>query len=127
METFKDPKDAQTRKYLNEAGIDKAPEGTYAAIMDQITALNAYSIAYKPLISRKGWLAIIGVFVLFLVGVFWVPIEKFYLNNIPQLGGLDELLGQLQVSNTTLSAVGFLGLFLLQLPFLKRLLDAQKT
>lgn len=127
METFKDPKDAQTRKYLNEAGIDKAPEGTYAAIMDQITALNAYSITYKPLISRKGWLLIIVALALFLVGVFWVPIEKFYLNNIPQLGSFDEFLKQLQVSDTTLYAIGFLGLFLLQLPFLKRLLDTQKA
>ncbi|NQX78704.1 hypothetical protein [Gilvibacter sp.] len=129
MEPFKDPKDALTRKYMNEAGLDPAPEDTYMAIMDQITALNTYSLAYKPLISRKGWALILGGFVLFLIGIFWLPIERFYLNNLPELTSfnLSEYLSGIQMSSTTLYAIGFLGLFLVQLPFLKRLLDSKKA
>lgn len=129
MEPFKDPKDALTRKYVNEAGLDKAPEGTYDAIMQQIEALNVYSMTYKPLISRKGWVLIISFFVLFLVGVFWVPIEKFYLNNLSEVGSfkLFEAINNLELSPITLYALGFLGLFLIQLPFLKRILDSKKA
>lgn len=129
MEPFKDPKDALTRKYVNEAGIDKAPQGTYDAIMKQIEALNLYSVTYKPLISRKGWFGIILFVIAFSVGAFWVPIEKFYLNNLPQLGDLKivQLLGDLEIPPITLYAIGFLGLFLIQLPFLKRILDSNKS
>ena len=129
MEPFKDPKDALTRKYMKEAGLDPAAEDTLMAIMDQITALNTYSLAYKPLISRKGWALILGGFVLFLIGIFWLPIERFYLNNLPELTSfnLSEYLSGIQMSSTTLYAIGFLGLFLVQLPFLKRLLDSKKA
>ena len=129
MEPFKDPKDALTRKYMNEAGIDKAPVGTYDAIMKQIEELNLYSLKYKPLISRKGWV-LISLFVLvFFVGIFWVPIERFYLNNLPELGisNLFDSLGDLEISKITIYAIGFLGLFLIQLPFLKRILDKQRA
>lgn len=129
MEPFKDPKDALTRKYLNEAGVDKAPQGTYEAIMQQIEALNVYSMTYKPLISRKGWLLIASFIVVFFVGIFWVPIEKFYLNNLPELGSLKifDAMAQLELSSVTLYAIGFLGLFLIQLPFLKRIIESKKA
>ena len=129
MEPFKDPKDALARKYVNEAGIDKAPQGTYDAIMKQIEALNAYSISYKPLISRKGWFLIATFVLIFFVGLFWVPIERFYLDNLPEMSSLkiSEVLAKLELSKTTLYAIGFLGLFLIQLPFLKRVLDSKKA
>ena len=129
MEPFKDPKDALARKYVNEAGIDKAPQGTYDAIMKQIEALNAYSISYKPLISRKGWFLIATFVLIFFVGLFWVPIERFYLDTLPEMSSLkiSEVLAKLELSKTTLYAIGFLGLFLIQLPFLKRVLDSKKA
>lgn len=129
MEPFKDPKDALARKYVNEAGIDKAPQGTYDAIMKQIEALNAYSISYKPLISRKGWFLIATFVLIFFVGLFWVPIERFYLDTLPEMSSLkiSEVLAKLELSKTTLYAIGFLGLFLIQLPFLKRILDSKKA
>lgn len=129
MEPFKEPKDVLTRKYVNEAGLDQVPRGTYEAIMQQIEALNAYSIKYRPLISRKGWVLICAFVILFCVGIFWVPIERFYMTNLPSLenNAVVQTLSEFSLSSVTLYAIGFLGLFLIQLPFLKRILDRQQS
>jgi len=118
--------DSASKKVLNEAGLHKAPADFMPNIMNAIAKAGLQHIQYKPLISKKGWFVILlaGVTILALI-VLNIPIERNYLDgvNLSVADKLKEAIGPLEFSKTVLYSIGFLGLFLIQLPFLKRLLD----
>ncbi len=128
MKQAKHTWDSASKKVLNEAGLEKAPIDMLPNIMDAIAKAGLQHIQYKPLISKRAWLYIgLVVTAIFAIIVFGVPFERYYFNNVDlQLANkLDAFLGELKISKTLLYSIGFLGLFIVQIPFLKRLLDKQ--
>lgn len=130
MEHTKHNWDSASKKVLNEAGLHKAPANFMPNIMEAIAKAGLEHIKYRPLISKKGWFIILMVVtaVLALI-VLNVPIERNYLEGVDLsvADKLKEAIGPIEFSKTVLYSIGFLGLFLIQLPFLKRLLDRRGT
>ena len=126
MEQSKHTWDSASKKVLNEAGLEKAPEDVMANIMAAIATAGVQHIKYKPLISKKSLLlTLLGFIALFVILIFSVPIEKYYMDDVDLTIGerFTAVLGSIKFSKTVLYGVGFLGLFLIQIPFLKRMLD----
>ncbi len=126
MEQSKHTWDSASKKVLNEAGVQKAPEDLMLNILDAIAKAGIEHIAYKPLISKKILLFIaLAAVALLSIIVFLVPVEKYYLDGVDLSIGdrFSAFFGSIQFSKTVLYGVGFLGLFLIQIPFLKRILD----
>ncbi|MEP2934922.1 MAG: hypothetical protein ABJM06_04340 [Gilvibacter sp.] len=126
MEQSKHTWDSASKKVLNEAGLEKAPEDVMTNIMAAIATAGIHHIKYKPLISKKTLLlALLGFVALFVILIFSVPIEKYYMDGVDLTIGerFTAVLGSIKFSKTVLYGVGFLGLFLIQIPFLKRMLD----
>lgn len=128
MEQSKHTWDTASRKVVNEAGLQKAPDDMLPNIMDAIAKAGLKHIQYKPLISKKSWVyMLLTLAAILTVIVLGVPVEKYYLNGVDLsfTEKLSELVGTIKISKTALYSIGFLGLFLIQIPFLKRLMDKQ--
>lgn len=126
MEQSKHTWDSASKKVLNEAGLEKAPEDVMTNIMAAIAKAGVHHIQYKPLISKKTlWFVLLGAIALFVILVLSVPIDKYYMDGVDLSFGerVTAALGSIKFSKTVVYGVGFLGLFLIQIPLLKRMLD----
>ena len=116
-------KDEQTQEWIQEAGIEQPSSGFVHSVMDAIE-LNAHtSKVYRPLISKRGWSLVAALFVASLVLVYFFPLGEFrYLETIEfsNLPSIQNPFEGMNVSKPMVYAVGFLALFLVQIPFLKR-------
>ena len=112
---------------IREAGGELPSSALKANVMNAIGA-NSKSIIYKPLIGKKGWsLVAIGACLVLLLGVL-LPFEGFgFMDQIDWKNPLmfDYSLPSLTVPRTFLYAIAFTALFLLQIPFLKRIQGAR--
>ncbi|MCL7754661.1 hypothetical protein [Polaribacter sp. Z022] len=124
--------DAFAKKYVLEIPQEKPSVDFTASIMQSILTENTYATnVFKPkaLITKKGWLLIIG---LLLVAIF-VPFKqmKEYSFSIPEFDfsflnkfQMPNFFESLSVSNIVLYAVFFFGLMIIaQLVFLKGYFD----
>jgi hypothetical protein len=116
--------DRLTEKLVKDAGIHK-PSANF--LSDVMSAVNQTAIKqeYKPLISRATWFIIGALFAASFVGLY------FY--SSPELSVLQDLnifekmsfkmpVSEFQFPKTVVYAIGCLGLFLFQIPFLKNYL-----
>ncbi|NNM22501.1 MAG: hypothetical protein HKO54_03010 [Flavobacteriaceae bacterium] len=114
--------DEITKKMIQEAGLEQPSAGFVRDVMNAIE-VKSTSTVYRPLIGRRGWTAIAAVVVISLVVVYLMPSEGssfFESLNLPTGASIPNPMEKIEVSQTMLYAIGFLGLFLLQIPFLKR-------
>jgi nitric oxide reductase large subunit len=113
--------DRLTKKLLKEAGTHKPSSNFLSKVMTGVEQ-TAIKKAYQPLISRTAWLVIGVLSVVLIVVLIAFP--------FPQLSFISDLqlsekihfqnpFSGIEISKTTVYAVGFLGLFLVQIPFLK--------
>jgi hypothetical protein len=114
-------------KLVKEAGLDK-PSANF--LSDVMSAVNQTAIKqeYKPLISRSTW---------FIIGtLFGTSFIALYFYSSPELSILQDLklfekisfkmpVSEFQVPKTAVYAIGCLGLFLFQIPFLKSYLKTK--
>jgi hypothetical protein len=119
--------DRLTEKLVKGAGIHK-PSANF--LSDVMSAVNKTAIKqeYKPLISRSTWI-IIGT-------LFGTSFIALYFYSSPELSILQDLnlfekisfkipVSEFQVPKTAVYAIGCLGLFLFQIPFLKNYLKTK--
>ena len=112
-----------TRDWIEEAGIEHPSPGFAHTVMSAIEAKSAKKKVYRPLISLRGWGLVAAVFVIGIALLFLFPAGEFpYLGKVDLMDGLKikNPFAGLEVSKTMVYAVGFLALFLVQIPFLKR-------
>lgn len=113
--------DRVTKKLLKEAGTHKPSSNFLSNVMTGVEQ-TAIKKAYQPLISRPAWL-VIGVLSVILIAVltaYPVPQISFISDlQISEKLGLQNPFSGIEFSKTTVYAIGFLGLFLVQIPFLK--------
>ncbi len=116
--------DRLTEKLVKDAGINK-PSANF--LSDVMSAVNQTAIKqeYKPLISRATWFIIAALFA--------ASIVTMYFYSSPELSLLQDLnlfeklsfeipTSEFKIPKTMVYAIGFLGLFLFQIPFLKNYL-----
>lgn len=119
--------DRGAEKLVKEAGLHK-PSANF--LSDVMSAVNKTAIKqeYKPLISRSTW---------FIIGtLFAASFIALYFYSTPELSILQDLnlfeklsfeipTSEFQVPKTMVYAIGCLGLFLFQIPFLKNYLKTK--
>ena len=112
-----------TQQWVEEAGIEQPSLDFVQKVMDAVDVSASKSKVYRPLISRRGWSLVAALFVASMVVVYFFPLGEFrYMESVDfsNLPSIQNPFEGMQVSKPMLYAVGFLALFLVQIPFLKR-------
>lgn len=112
-----------TREWVKEAGIQQPAAGFVNGVMSFIEAKAAPNKGYQPLISLRGWGVVSMVFLAAIVLLLLFPIggvNYFENMDIPNFSEVKNPFAGLEVSKTMIYGFGFLALFLIQIPFLKR-------
>lgn len=115
--------DRLTKKYVKDAGVHK-PSGDFLSnIMTAIEEKKSHANVYQPLISKRAWWIIGVVALASFVILFLYPTSSIsYLNEIDLTKNIafENPFQDIKFSKTLVYGIGFLGLFLLQIPVLKR-------
>jgi len=112
-----------TTEWMQEAGLERPSANFTNHVMDAIQARAQASKSYQPLISKRGWGVIAALAVITLFAVYVLPMgELNYLNGLDfsKVPTIENPFKNVHVSNTMLYGIAFMGLFLVQIPFLKR-------
>ena len=115
-----------TQRRVKEAGLETAPVGLYERIMNTIDLIPVGQFIYKPLISRKAWIWIAVVALSILAILIFLPWQgSAYANEVRENLAIDwkNPLSGLELSKTAIYAIVGIGLFLLQIPLLKKQLE----
>lgn len=113
--------DRLTKKLLQEAGTHKPSSNFLNNVMLEVEQ-TAIKKAYQPLISRSTWLVIVVLSVVLILVLTAFPFPQLSFISDLQLSeklNFQNPFSGIEFSKTTIYAVGFLGLFLVQIPFLK--------
>lgn len=112
-----------TQKWVKEAGIEQPSQGFSIKVMDAIQLKQQQVKVYQPLISARGWGIVAALFIISLVTVYFFPLaDASYLSDLDlsKVPTIENPFKDMQVSKTMVYGIGFLALFLVQIPFLKR-------
>ncbi len=115
--------DKVTQKLVNDAGLHQPSTAFLTHVMEAVSKQTYSQKVYQPLISKRGW----GIFAIILV----VSILLLYIFPTTQDTFIDQFINsenlsvnfqlpEFKLSKTMIYGIGFLALFLLQIPFLKR-------
>jgi len=112
-----------TQKWVSEAGVEQPSSSFVSNVMQAVEQRAKMQKEVRPLVSKRAWMGVAA----FIVGVaalfYFFPtgdtsyLEKLPLNEIPQFNNPFK---GLEVSKPMVYAIGFLALFLVQIPFLRR-------
>ena len=117
--------DELAHQLINEAGLENPSADFFSNVMDKIEVKSvSQPIVYQPLISVKMWLLLISITIVSIVLLMYFPIinsSSFF--QLPSFNYLSFKLPEIHLSKTTIYGIGFLSLFLIQIPFLKKQID----
>lgn len=122
MEKPSEQLDKKTRDLVKDAGLHSPSPEFLRNVMTAVTEEKATAKGYRPLISKKGWfIFMVGLAACFLLlyvfpmgEVAWI--DKLKVGEYLSFG---DSLPSLELSKTFIYGIGFMALFLLQIPFLK--------
>lgn len=124
MEQRFNKEDELMKKILKEAGSKQPSADFRKNIMMKIQAQQQPISPYESLISKTGWIAISGVFVLSILGLVMLNMnEPFSIFNGFEIPTIQIKIPQLNLSQFMLYGIASLSLFFLEIPFLKRWLE----
>jgi len=120
--------DRITEKIIKDAGLHQPSTDFFSNVMEAIeTQSVSQTIVYKPLISKTMWTILFALTALILVLLFIFPVFSetplFGQLTIPEGFNFKFNLPEIHLSKTTIYGIGFLALFFLQIPFLKKQLN----
>lgn len=110
------------KKMIKGLPLERPSSDFTQKVMQQVLRRSLKN-SYQPLISKRAWLVIAMMFILGVLWLFYNPetslidSEALSWNNKLQFKNPFETI---ELSKTTIYAIGFMALFLLQIPFLKR-------
>ncbi|PHS63284.1 MAG: hypothetical protein COB12_09670 [Flavobacterium sp.] len=111
---------------MKEAGLQKPSADFFKNVMNAVeTEKVPQPIVYQSLISNQSWMVLLVASVVVIGFLLMVSSSTETLIKLPNLH-LEKLsfhLPELHFSKITIYGVGFLGLFLIQIPFLKMQLN----
>ncbi|NMH86411.1 hypothetical protein [Flavivirga algicola] len=119
--------DDLTKRVIKETSLESPSFNFTASVMSQVTELNDHSVtAYKPLISKKGWI-IISIIFLGLVAYMLFGIQKEQTNWFDALdlsilynNKITGLFSGFSIPKTLTYAIALFGfMFCIQVPILK--------
>lgn len=110
------------KKMIKGLPLERPSSDFTQKVMQQVLRRSLKN-SYQPLISKRAWLVIAMMFILGVLWLFYNP--ETSLIDSEALSWNDKLqfknpFETIELSKTTVYAIGFMALFLLQIPFLKR-------
>ncbi len=122
--------DQSTRAIIKEAGTYKPSADFLSNVMSAVEVI-AKKKGYKPLISKNSWFVICTLLLTWMV-VFYVYPSSYssvFKSSIDLTNKLsfDNPFSGYEISKALVYGLGFLGLFLVQIPFLKRYMEKKVT
>lgn len=111
-----------TRKLIIESGMHKPTPDFSKRVVEAIELKSVKSNVYQPLISQRSWVFIIITVVVCLISLYFLPITGNSILDKLEIGqyiNLEFSLPEIKLSKTFIYAIGFLSLFLVQIPILK--------
>jgi hypothetical protein len=117
--------DKLTHQLINEAGLENPSANFFSKVMDKIEVKKvSQPIVFQPLISKKAWMLIISFTIVVIALLTIYPINnEFSLFQLPSLSHLLFKFPKIHLSKTAIYGIGFISLFLIQIPFLKKQID----
>ncbi|MFK5983560.1 MAG: hypothetical protein QM499_11645 [Flavobacteriaceae bacterium] len=118
--------DSYTESLIKEAGLQQPSADFFANVMNAVEAEKApQPIVYQSLISKQTWMVLLVASVVVIGFLLLFPSSSETIVKLPKLNfeKLSFHLPELHFSKITIYGIGFLGLFLIQIPFLKRQLN----
>jgi len=117
-----------TKNIIKEGGLHQPSPSFLTNVMEAIeTQSVSQPVVYKPLISKTKWMLLFVLTAIILVLLFVFPVFSetplFSQLTIPKGFNFEFNLPEMNLSKTTIYGLGFLSLFLIQIPFLKRQLE----
>jgi len=123
-EQFK-KEDRILKKLISEVGPEMPGPNFNKKLMEQIEQRASERIQYQPLISKKGWVLLGIIFLLPILLYFAIPVE---LDGLPfdlPWKSLGQMLPEFKISKVFMYGTIFLALFFLQIPLLKKYVEAK--
>ena len=118
--------DRLTKKYIKDAGMQKPSKDFLRNVMTALDEKPSTSIAYQPLISKKVWWGLAITAIACIVMLYLFPTSSIsYVNDFDLTRQLTfkNPFEKLQFSKSIIYGIGFLGLSLVQIPFLKKYIE----
>lgn len=110
------------KELLKEAGPERPSANFRRNIMEAVQPKKE-TMVYKPLISGKGWFLVVTLLVSTSVVLYYMSAGWKYKVNFSFLHSVS--IPKLNFSTVMLYGIGFISLFFLEIPFLKRLVEKQ--
>ena len=125
MDKQSNKNDKLIHNLINEAGLDNPSADFLSKVMDKIeTQKVTQPIVFQPLISKRMWLLIVLFTIVALVLLSVYPIfTESTLYQLPKWNKFSIQMPEIHFSKITIYGLGFLSLFLIQIPFLKKQID----
>ncbi len=118
--------ESYTGNLIKEAGLQQPSTSFFTNVMNAVEAKKAHqSVVYQSLISKQTWMVLLVASVVVIGFLLMIPSSSETIINLPNLHfeKLSFHLPELHFSKITIYGLGFLGLFLIQIPLLKRQLE----
>lgn len=128
MEKQSEHFDDLTRKLVKEGGMHSPSPDFLENVMQKIRPQDDTSRVYRPLISSKGWMICVLVALASFALLYWFPSSEVNWGeklSIANYVDVQSPFKGLEISKTFIYGIGFMSLFLLQIPFLKNYLQKQ--
>ncbi|MCB0457809.1 MAG: hypothetical protein R2776_04860 [Flavobacteriaceae bacterium] len=125
MEELFNKQDAVLKKLLKEIPLEKPSLDFSKKVMLTIEKQKVGK-TYRPLISKRVLLGIGAIFILSLVWLYFNPSSSMYSEEALSLSeklNFKMPFNPITLSKTAIYAIGFMALFFLQIPFLKRIIE----
>ena len=116
------------RDLIQEGGLQKPSVDFSSKVMASIQDSKEH-VAAKPLISVTGWIVLTFIFLVSSALLYFYPIEnRSFTNTIAwPWSNFQEVFSGFEMTNELMYACIFVSLFLIQIPFIKRFLERQRT
>ena len=123
MEKQSNNLDDFTRKLIIESGVHKPSLDFSKRVVEAIESKAITTNVYQPLISRKSWVLIIITCAVCFISFYFFPSTGNSILDKLEIGQYLDVqfsLPDIKLSKTFIYAIGFMSLFLIQIPILKR-------
>ena len=117
--------DKKTQELIKEAGTYK-PSADFLSNVMSAVEISAKKVAYKPLISKTTWFIICALLLAWMVVFYVYPSSYSSVFKSAELTNklsFENPFSGFELSKTLAYGLGFLGLFLVQIPFLKSYME----
>ena len=117
--------DKRTKELIKEAGTYK-PSADFLSNVMSAVELKAKQEVYKPLISKTTWFIICTLLLAWIIVFYMYPTSYssvFKNMDLTNIMSFDNPFSGYEISKNLIYGLGFLGLFLVQIPFLKNYME----